>query len=286
MRVFLYGHLEEGEDNMLNKISFIGAGSMAEAIIGGMVKQQFIDSKQIFVSNKTNETRLEQLADKYDISGITNKQEVIEDANIIVFATKPDDLASAISEVKQFIKDDQLIVSVIAGVSTSYIQSLIDKDIAVIRTMPNTSATISYSATAIAKGEFATDNHIKLVKSLFSAIGTVSVVQEDDMHIVTGISGSGPAYIYYLVEAMEKVAEEEGLDKKTAKQLITQTIIGAGEMLKQSNGSAQTLRENVTSPNGTTAAGIQTLSDYKFQEAVINCVKSAKERSIELGEET
>lgn len=286
MRVFLYGYSEEGEDNMVNKISFIGAGSMAEAIIGGMVNQQFIDSKQIYVSNKSNTTRLEELADKYDISGIANKQEVIEDADMIVFATKPDDLASAISEVKQFIKDDQLIVSVIAGVSTSYIQSLIDKDIAVIRTMPNTSATINYSATAIAKGEFATDDHIELVKSLFSAIGTVSVVQEDDMHIVTGISGSGPAYIYYLVEAMEKVAEEEGLDKETAKQLITQTIIGAGEMLKQSTVSAQTLRENVTSPNGTTAAGIQTLSDYKFQEAVINCVKSAKERSIELGGET
>src|SRR5699024_5070807 len=122
-------------------------------------------------------------------------------------------------------------------------------------------------------------------KELFEAIGSVSVVEEEKMHIVTGISGSGPAYVYYLVEAMEKAALEEGLDEDTAKQLITQTIIGAGNMLKHAKDPVTILRENVTSPNGTTAAGIRTLSEYKFQEAVENCVKSATKRSIELGKE-
>lgn len=270
---------------MVKKVSFIGAGSMAEAIIGGMVNNNFLKGDQIYVSNKTNESRLQQLTQKYGVVSSTNKRDVIEDANIIVLAMKPHDIENAVSDIKQFIKPDQLIISVAAGVTTSHITSLVGKEIAVIRSMPNTSAAIGQSATALAKGEFATDNHLKLATELFNAIGTVSVVAEDDMHIVTGISGSGPAYIYYLVEAMEKAAEEVGLDSVIAKQLITQTIIGAGEMLKQSNESAQTLRENVTSPNGTTAAGIQTLSEHNFQEAVIKCVKSAKNRSQQLAEE-
>src|SRR5699024_11826435 len=117
--------------------------------------------------------------------------------------------------------------------------------------MPNTSAMIGYSATAIAKGTFATDEHLALTKKMFEAIGTVSIVEEDKMHAVTGISGSGPAYVYYLAEAMESAAEKEGLDKETAKELITQTIIGAGNMLKSRPESASTIRKNVTSPNGT-----------------------------------
>lgn len=269
----------------MKKITFIGAGSMAEAIIEGIINKQFIKSKQIFVANKENKERLEELEKKYNIIGNTNKQDIIENSEIIIFATKPADLESAILEVKPFIRDDQLIISVIAGISTSFISSLIDKRVAVIRAMPNTSASIGNSATAISKGKFASDNDLELAKQLFESIGTVSIVEEEKMHIVTGISGSGPAYIYYLVEAMEKAAMEEGLDIEIAKSLIAQTVIGAGEMLKQSNDSAEILRQNVTSPNGTTAAGIQTLSEYNFQKAVINCVKSAKNRSIELGRE-
>lgn len=267
----------------VNKVAFIGAGSMAEAIIEGMIHQQFLNSKQIFVANKENEVRLKELKEKYNIIGTTDKSKVIKDADIVIFATKPHDMESAIIDVKDLIQPNQLIISVVAGVSTEFIAARIEKEVAVIRSMPNTSAAVGYSATAITKGEFAKDEHIKVARELFNAIGTVSVVEEEKMHIVTAISGSGPAYVYYLVEAMEKAAEEEGLDQETAKQLITQTIIGAGEMLKHSKESVPTLRASVTSPNGTTAAGIKTLGDYNFQEAVIHCVKSATKRSIELG---
>lgn len=268
---------------MVNKVSFIGAGSMAEAIIAGMVNKKYVPSEQIYVANKENEARLNELKEKYNIIGHTNKEIVIQDANIIILATKPYDMEDVIIDVKEYIQPNQLIISVVAGISTEFIASHIGKDVAVIRAMPNTSATIGYSATAITKGEYATDEHIHIAEQLFQAIGTVSVVEEEEMHIVTGISGSGPAYVYYLVEAMEKAAIEEGLDKQTAKQLITQTIIGAGEMLKYSKEPVTILRENVTSPNGTTAAGIQTLGEYNFQEAVVNCVKNATKRSMELG---
>lgn len=270
---------------MVKKVTFVGAGSMAEAIIAGMINKQYLHSEQIFVTNKENETRLGELTDTYNIVGSTNKSEVIQGADIVIFATKPADMEAAIRDAKQFIEPDQLIISVVAGVSTDFIAKHIEKDVAIVRSMPNTSATIGYSATAIAKGEYATDEHIEIAEKLFQAIGTVSVVEEEKMHIVTGISGSGPAYVYYLVEAMEKAAAEEGLDRETAKQLITQTIIGAGEMLKFSPEPVAVLRENVTSPNGTTAAGLATLERYNFEEAVVNCVKSATKRSVELGAE-
>jgi len=270
---------------MVEKISFIGAGSMAESIMEGLINKHVLKSEHIYVANKENEARLEELKAKYNVIGNTDKEAVIQDADVVIFATKPYDMEDAVRDVKAFIQPGQLVISVVAGISTGFIGETLGKEVAIIRAMPNTSASVGYSATAIAKGKHATDRDIDLAKELFEAIGSVSVVEEEKMHIVTGISGSGPAYVYYLVEAMEKAALEEGLDEDTAKQLITQTIIGAGNMLKHAEDPVTILRENVTSPNGTTAAGIRTLSEYKFQEAVENCVKSATKRSIELGKE-
>lgn len=267
----------------MRKISFIGAGSMSEAILSGIIRNQKVDEQHIYVTNKTNKDRLKRLEEAYGIKGCTNFVEVLQQANIIILATKPDDIEEVLKEGAPYINENQLIISVIAGISTNKIVECLEKKVPVVRTMPNTSATIGYSATAICKGKYATDTHLAQAKSLFTSIGTVSVVDEEDMHIVTGISGSGPAYIYYFVEAMEKVAKEEGLDEQIANELITQTIIGAGEMLKQGRESASTLRKRVTSPNGTTEAGIKTLEKYNFQEAIVQCVKSATNRSKELG---
>lgn len=268
---------------MVKKVAFIGAGSMAEAIMAGMVNTNFLSSEQIFVTNKENEERLLELQSQYNIVATQDKVETMQDADVVIFATKPYDLESAIEDVKQYVTKDQLIISVIAGISTDFITSVLGQEIAVIRSMPNTSASIGYSATAITKGAYATDADIELARRLFEAIGTVSVVNEEQMHIVTGISGSGPAYVYYLVEAMERAAIDNGLDEKTAKQLITQTIIGAGHMLEKATIPVATLRENVTSPNGTTAAGLETLAKYHFSEAVETCVNNATKRSKELG---
>src|SRR5699024_2153006 len=137
----------------------------------------------------------------------------------------------------------QVIVSVAAGVDTNYIESLLDQQNPIIRAMPNTSASVGLSATAITEGRYATDVHLEQSQALFNTIGITEIVEENDMHTVTGISGSGPAYFYYIVEAMEKAATDSGLDEQTAKTLITQTIIGAGEMLKQSGETAAVLRK-------------------------------------------
>ena len=268
---------------MVNKIAFIGAGSMAEAIIAGIIKQNVLDSEQIVVTNKNNYDRLNHLQNKYDVTCLEDKAAVIAEADIIVLSMKPNDVKDAIQSIKHYIMPQQLIISVVAGVSTEMISNLIQKNVPVIRAMPNTSALIGSSATALTRGKFATNDHLKNAEKLFNTIGITTIIGEEDMHIVTGISGSGPAYVYYLVEAMEQAAIESGCDPAVAKALITQTIIGAGDMLKHSGQSAEDLRENITSPQGTTEAGLKTLASYKFHTAVKACVKSARDRSIELG---
>lgn len=270
---------------MNKKIAFIGAGSMAEAIISGIVKAEILNKEQIIVTNKNNRERVEQLQQKYEIRCMMDKEKVAQETDIIILATKPHDLKSAVDSIKAYMKPNQLIISVIAGISTDHISDLIGSDSPVVRTMPNTSATIGHSATAISAGKFATAEHLEQAEELFQTIGTTTIVDEADMHTVTGISGSGPAYIYYLVEAMEKAAVEAGLDQEVAHTLITQTIVGAGEMLQHSGESASDLRKKITSPAGTTAAGIESLDEHHFDETIRQCVNSARARSIELGGE-
>lgn len=267
----------------MKKIAFIGAGSMAEAVMSGIINKQFIINKQVWMTNKDNEQRLIEMEEKYGVSTSRKKEEVLKDADVIILSTKPYDVESAIESIIPYLAKNQIVMSVIAGVSTTQIAEAIGKDIPVIRAMPNTSASIGYSATAITKGEFASEEDLMIAKQLFEAIGTVNIVKEEEMHIVTGISGSGPAYIYYLVEAMEEAAIKEGLDIVTAKELITQTIIGAGMMLKTSEVPVDNLRKNVTSPNGTTEAGLNVLEERNFKESMIACVSSATNRSKELG---
>lgn len=269
---------------MLNKISFVGAGSMAESIIAGIVNKRHLRPDQIFVTNKNNKERLERLKEHYQVQCTTDRKAAITDADVIVLSMKPHDLTIAVEAIKAHIKPNQVIVSVLAGVSIEYICSIVGERVPVVRAMPNTSASIGYSATAIAKDKTVTVDQLNEIVSLFDTIGTTTIIDEIDMHTVTGLSGSGPAYIYYLAEAMEEVAVNSGLDKDVANELIMQTIIGAGEMLKRSGEPAEVLRKKITSPNGTTQAGLEILDDLNFQEAIIECVKSARERSIELGE--
>lgn len=267
----------------MEKIAFIGAGSMAEAIISGILQQKLITEEQIYVTNKSDIERLKSLHERYNVITDVDKARVIKGAKIVVLSMKPQDVEEAAKDIKPFINEDQLIISVIAGVPTDRIQNLLEKEIPIVRAMPNTSASIGMSGTAISQGRLAKDQHMQIAKQLFDTIGLTVVVAEEDMHIVTAISGSGPAYIYFLVEAMEEAAVEAGFARETAHKLIVQMIKGASDMLKTSHKSAKQLREEITSPQGTTEAGLKMLEKYNFQEALKACVNHARDRSIELG---
>lgn len=265
------------------KIAFIGAGSMAEAMISGILKNKLLQPQQIYVTNRSNKEKLLLLKKQYGVETFVNYEEVLPHIDIIIFAIKPKDVTETIAKIKEYTTKKQLIISVLAGVSTTCISQLLGHESPIIRTMPNTSAAVGQSITAIASGKFATHTHLSLSETLFKAIGEVVIVEEEKLDAITGLSGSGPAYIYYLIEAMEIGAMEIGLDEQLAKQLIAQVLIGAAERIKSTNLSSQTLYKQVMSPGGTTEAGFKVLESYKYQEAMVECIKRAAKRSTELG---
>ncbi|MGB8000332.1 MAG: pyrroline-5-carboxylate reductase [Anaerobacillus sp.] len=264
-------------------IGFLGAGSMTEAMIEGMISQGFANPKKLMIMNRSNSQRLDELEDKYSVQTTQNTEELLKRSNILILAMKPLDASSALENIQPFITHNHLIISVLAGITTSYVEELIGMRIPIVRAMPNTSAAIGFSATAIAPGEFATKKHLSFAERLFDTIGTVVHVEEEKLDAVTGVSGSGPAYFYYMVECMEKAAILNGLDEETARSLIIQTIHGAAKMLNRTDKQASLLREQVTSPGGTTQAGLSILEEYRYEEAVSACITAARKRSEELG---
>ncbi|MEC2070625.1 pyrroline-5-carboxylate reductase [Alkalihalophilus marmarensis] len=264
-------------------ITFLGAGAMAEAIIGGLIRNQIVDPHNIIATNLSDTNKLEKLKMRYNIQTTTSRTWAVEQAEIIVLAMKPKNIEEAVREIKEKINNDKLIISVIAGIPSSYIEDLSGTKSRVVRTMPNTSAKVGASATAICAGRYSTSDDLETVSLLFSAVGTVTVVPEEKMDAVTGVAGSGPAYFYYLIEAMEKAAVESGLTSEEATALITQTVVGVGKRLQDTSKSSRELYEEVMSPNGTTEAGITLLSERNGQDAMHDAILKAIARSKELG---
>jgi pyrroline-5-carboxylate reductase len=267
------------------KISFIGAGSMAEAMICGLLKNDVVNDHDIYVTNRSDKNKLKLLQNKYGVQTTYNLQEIIHQTDIVILAVKPKDAKEVLRNIQPFIHSNALVISVIAGVSLSTIENILNIGVPIVRAMPNTSAAIGQSATAIAKNTKVHGVHLRLVLSIFSSIGITMIVDEEKLDAVTGLSGSGPAYIYYIVEAMENSAEEIGLDNDIAKKLIIQTLLGAAEMLNQSNEKTKKLRMAVTSPGGTTEAGIRVLDKHQVKEAMIHCIKEATSQSKRLAQQ-
>jgi pyrroline-5-carboxylate reductase len=267
----------------MKKMVIVGAGSMAEAFISGILENDVIDSKNIWVTNNSNEKRLVNLSERYGVQSTYDLNALFDGADLVMLAMKPKDAATAIQSIRAYLSERMLVVSVLAGVSMSTIEALARIPLAIVRSMPNTSAAVGKSATAVAANNRVTDQQIETTKILFGTVGLTSFVEEEQLDAVTGLSGSGPAYIYYLIEAMEKSAVEVGLDQQMASELIVQTLLGAAEMVKKSSKSATELRKEVTSPGGTTEAGIRILEENGVQQAFISCIKAATAQSKKMG---
>jgi pyrroline-5-carboxylate reductase len=272
----------EGEIFM-KKLAIIGAGSMAEAFISGILENSLIDRKNVWVTNNSNVDRLQKLQERHGVRTTYDLNELFAGADMVILSMKPKDAATAIQHIREYLTEQMLVVSVLAGVSMSTIQTLAGLPIAIVRAMPNTSAAVGKSATAVAVNERVTPEQIELMRNLFGTVGLTTFVEEEQLDAVTGLSGSGPAYIYYLIEAMEKSAVEVGLNKEMASELIVQTLIGAAEMVKNSTKTSEQLRRDVTSPGGTTEAGVKVLEEHQVQQAFISCIKAATAQSKILG---
>lgn len=268
----------------MKKIVIVGAGSMAEALISGIVENKLIDGKDIWITNRANEERLVSLQKQYGISFSYEMETLFEGADMVVLAMKPKDALSAIKQIRKFLTKNMLLVSVLAGISIETIEKIASKPLAIARAMPNTSAAVGKSATAVALNDKVSAHQLETIKELFGTVGLTTFVKEEQLDAVTGLSGSGPAYIYYLVEAMENSAVEIGLERQMAKELIVQTLVGAAEMLRTTTKPSRQLRQEVTSPGGTTEAGIRILEEHKVQNAFISCIKAASIQSKKMGE--
>ncbi|MEI5908206.1 pyrroline-5-carboxylate reductase [Bacillus spongiae] len=257
------------------KTGFIGAGAMTQAMLVGALKKQALKCDDVWVTNKHNKTKLAALSTKHHIHTTYDLSKFMENIDLLIFSVKPKDAFDSIQAIKPYLCKDVLIISLMAGISTRLMEEMIGMEIAISRAMPNTSAAICKSATAFTFNPYTNEKQKQIAYSLFQSIGTVTEIPEEQLDLVTALSGSGPAYFYYLIEQMQLAAGKLGMDQRTAKLLIQQTLIGAGEMLITSPKGASALREDVTSSGGTTEAGLQVLQQCHVDKALYQCIETA-----------
>lgn len=268
-------------------IAFYGAGAMAEAILRGLVEARLVDPARVTVMNRQNVERLEALRRSYGVATAADeaaRRDALRGADLIVLGMKPKDAASALRQLAPILAPQQLVLSVIAGLSIATIDSLLGGDRPIARTMPNTSSTIGLGATGISYSAAVTTAQREQVEAIFSAVGISAVVDEPLIEAVNGISGSGPAYVYYLMEAMIAAGQQLGLTPEAARDLTVQTVLGAAEMVRRTGEDPAELRRKVTSPGGTTQAAIETLDQYRFREGMQAAIARCAERAREMGE--
>ena len=261
------------------KTAVIGAGNMGEALIAGLISYGQTPAN-IAVCEKRAE-RATELTSRYGIS-ISEITDSVRDADVVLLVVKPQDMASVLAEIGNEINPAAVVVSFAAGKKIDFITNNLGKPNSVIRVMPNTATMVGAGMAAISLGAGVTSTQREFVAGFLAKSGQVVEVAEELQDAVTATSGSGPAYFFAFVEAMVAGAEELGLSAEVATQLTVQTLVGAAKLLAESGKTATELRENVTSPNGTTAAALNAFSDGELSKLVAKAMKAARDRSIEL----
>lgn len=265
-------------------IGFIGAGNMAYAIISGLINNDF-SAENIKISD-TNESLLSLRKKEFNLEVFTDNSELVRHCDVIVLAVKPQMLSSVCQLLKQALNSNTLIISIAAGVRVHDIDRWLGGDCAIVRTMPNTPALLNQGVTGMFANERVSDAQKELATSILNSVGqSLWVTDEVMLDAVTALSGSGPAYFFLMIESMSKAGVALGLDEKTAQSLSIQTALGASMMASVSDESPRDLRANVTSPNGTTQAAIESFQDQNFDMIVAHAMRAAFDRASQLAAE-
>lgn len=267
---------------MLHNISIgcIGGGNMAEAILKGLIAGG-MEPRSITVADPV-QARRSHLATTLQVKTTDDNNEAVQASELILLAVKPQMAASVLSALDGSVTPQQLVISVMAGISTSLVEESLQHNCRVIRAMPNTPALVLSAATAICPGRRATDADLGLAKELFSMVGSVYQVGERQMDAVTGLSGSGPAYVFSFIEALADAGVKNGLPRDVAYGLALQTVRGAAELLQQTGEHPAVQRDRVSSPGGTTIAALHTLENGRLHGLIMDAVDAAVKRSKEL----
>ncbi|HZF02366.1 MAG TPA: pyrroline-5-carboxylate reductase [Methylomirabilota bacterium] len=266
-----------------SNIGFIGAGKMATALAKGFIRAEIIFPSEIIASDPHDAAR-KNFSKELDAKTTASNLEVAKFANILILATKPDQVSAALAEISGAFTKKHLIVSIAAGVTISKLENALPSDARVIRVMPNTPALVGEGASAFALGKNATVADGELAKKLLSAVGTAFQVKESLLDAVTGLSGSGPAYVYQFIEALSDGGVAAGLPRDIATKLAAQTVLGAAKMVLETGQHPGALKDQVTSPGGTTIEGLHALEKGKLRATVMSAVRAATEKSKKLGQ--
>jgi len=263
-------------------IGFIGTGNMAEALIRGLLRGDVFAADRVIASAPRQE-RVRELADKYAIRATADNLEAAR-AQIVVLSVKPQILSRVLDEVAEAIDPEALVISIAAGVPVAAIQARLAGGTRVVRAMPNTPALVDAAATAIAGGAHARESDLADAKRIFDAVGITVVLEESQLDAVTGLSGSGPAYVFLILEALSDAGVKVGLSRRTSQLLAAQTLLGSAKLLLETNEHPGRLKDMVTSPGGTAITGLHTLENGGVRTTLMNAVEAATKRSRELGD--
>lgn len=267
---------------LTSTIAFLGAGNMGEALIRGLLSSDAIAPEQLRASDRRAD-HLKELADRYKIETSTDNRHVVKGADVVVLAVKPQIMDSVLAEIGQELEPGTLVISIAAGVDISRMESKLPEGIRVIRSMPNVASLVAEGATAIAAGSLAQEDDLVLARRIFESVGMVVVVEEGLMDAVTGLSGSGPAYIFLVVEALSDAGVKMGLSRWDALALAAQTVLGAAKLIIETGEHPGRLKDMVCSPGGTAIAAVHTLEQGGLRTTLIDAVETATRRSAELG---
>ncbi len=263
----------------MKQTAVIGAGVMGETLLSGLVRAgRRVD--RLLVGEK-RAARANELVERYGVAVVSNVEAATK-ADTVALVVKPQDMAEVLDEIASSLRPGQLLVSLAAGITTGYIESRVPEGVAVVRVMPNTPALVDQGMSAISAGSHCDEAHLAEAESLMASVGKVVRVPEKQQDAVTAISGSGPAYIFFVVESMIEAGVHLGLPRATAHELVVQTLVGSAQMLAETNEHPTVLREQVTSPGGTTAAAVRELEIHRVRAAFLAALEAARDRSREL----
>ncbi|MCC3866916.1 pyrroline-5-carboxylate reductase [Terrisporobacter mayombei] len=258
---------------MSKKLGFIGAGNMAKAMMGGIIRNEIIPCEEIIASDAYAPS-LASARESLNIETTESNLKVIEEAEVVVLAVKPQYYASVINEVKDHIRENQIIVTIAPGQTLERLNSLFDRDVKIVRTMPNTPALVCEGITGVCHNDLVTKEELDYVCNILSGFGEVEVVGENLMDVVVSVSGSSPAYVYMFIEALADGAVADGMPRDKAYKFAAQAVMGSAKMVLDTGKHPGELKDMVCSPGGTTIEAVRVLEEKGFRSAIIECMKS------------
>lgn len=260
------------------KLGFIGCGNMASAMLGGIIKNDIIASSDI-ISSDLNQTSLEIAKDTLGIQVTTDNKEVVEQSDIIVLSVKPQFYASVINEIKDLIKDNQIIITIAPGQTLDGLKAAFGRELKIVRTMPNTPALVGEGITAVCYNENVKEEEVELVASILAGFGKVEIVTENLMDAVVGVSGSSPAYVFMFIEALADGAVAAGMPRNKAYTFAAQAVLGSAKMVLETGKHPGELKDMVCSPGGTTIEAVRILEKEGFRSSVMEAVKACIDKA-------